>query len=78
LSVIIYNRWATGMIANSIYQARGIENYEIYIELTEFGLKHIDDIVSTIFQVMWFFNELMKFKFLFTYTFYVIYAVNSM
>jgi len=40
------------MMASNISEARGIENYEINIELTEFGLRHIDDIVGVIFQVM--------------------------
>eukprot|EP00102_Acyrthosiphon_pisum_P023885 XP_016661095.1 PREDICTED: insulin-degrading enzyme-like [Acyrthosiphon pisum] len=49
-AVLMKKGWSTGMLANNIVEARGIEYYEIYVELTEVGLDHVDDIVKLIFQ----------------------------
>jgi len=46
--------WSTEISAKNIVEARGIEYYEIHIELTVLGLDHVDDIVKIIFQVMLF------------------------
>lgn len=51
-AVIMKNGWSTGMLAKNIVEARGIEYYEIKVELTEIGIFHVDDIVKIIFQVL--------------------------
>lgn len=50
-AVLMKKGWSTGVSANNIVEARGIEYYEINVELTEVGLDHVDDIVKLIFQV---------------------------
>ncbi|XP_060860075.1 insulin-degrading enzyme-like [Metopolophium dirhodum] len=49
-AILMKKGWSTGVLANNIVEARGIEYYEIYVELTEVGLDHVDDIVKLIFQ----------------------------
>jgi len=53
-AALIKKGWSTEMFAKNIIEARGIEYYEIHIELTGVGLDHIDDIVKLIFEVMLF------------------------
>ncbi|KAL5237826.1 hypothetical protein ACI65C_005236 [Semiaphis heraclei] len=72
MSALLNNGWSTWMMASYIYVARGIEIHNINIELTEFGLRHIDDIVSVIFQFVnmlkqnepaqWFYTETKDIK----------------
>jgi len=59
-AVLLKKGWSTGVLANNIVEARGIEYYEIYVELTEVGLDHVDDIVKLIFQVMLYLINLIK------------------
>lgn len=69
-SVLKKKRWSTGVMAYNINETRGIEYYEIYAELTEFGLGHVDDIVKLIFQVIWYSIKLFKLKLVFIYIYF--------
>jgi len=44
--------WINGFLACSVFEARGIEYYEIIMDLTEIGLDYVDDIIKVIFQVI--------------------------
>jgi len=44
--------WANEFSACSVFEARGIEYYEITMDLTEIGLNYVDAIIKVIFQVI--------------------------
>lgn len=44
--------WVNKFLAYNVLEARGIEYYEIIMDLTEIGLDNVDAIIKVIFQVM--------------------------
>ncbi|XP_025198182.1 insulin-degrading enzyme-like [Melanaphis sacchari] len=51
ISVLLSNKgWSSGISAGKIFEARGIEYYEINMDLTELGLDYVDEIIKLIFK----------------------------
>jgi len=44
--------WVNGFLACNVIEARGIEYYEIIMDLTDIGLDYVDAIIKVIFQVI--------------------------
>lgn len=44
--------WATNLNAGSRIEARGIELYEITVQLTVNGSYHVDEVITVIFEVI--------------------------
>jgi secreted Zn-dependent insulinase-like peptidase len=51
-AILVLKGWSSGFLASKIFEARGIEQYEIRVDLTEIGLNYIDEIIKVIFQVI--------------------------
>lgn len=51
LTVLKKRGWSNKLSAGSKFEARGIELFDIDVDLTEEGVEHVDDIIKLIFQV---------------------------
>lgn len=52
LSVLKRRGWSSKLSAGSKFEARGIELFDVDVDLTEEGVDHVDDIIKLIFQVI--------------------------
>lgn len=46
--------WSSKLSSGSKVEARGIELFDIDVDLTEKGVDHVDDIIKLIFQVIYY------------------------
>lgn len=44
--------WSSKLSAGNKFEARGIELFDIDVDLTEQGVEHVNDIIKLIFQVI--------------------------
>lgn len=51
MSVLKKRGWSSELSAGSKFEARGIELFDVNVDLTEDGVNHVDDIIKLIFQV---------------------------
>lgn len=56
LTVLKKRGWSSKLSAGSKFEARGIEIFDIDVDLTEEGVDHVDDIIKLIFQVIYLFH----------------------
>lgn len=52
LTVLKKKGWSSKLSAGNKFEARGIELFDIDVDLTEEGVEHVDDIIKLIFQVI--------------------------
>ena len=50
LSALKEKGWSNSLLAGKRAQARGFDFFTVYVDLTEDGLLHIDDIIELVFQ----------------------------
>lgn len=64
LTVLKKRGWSSKLSAGNKFEARGIELFDIDVDLTEKGVDHVDDIIKLIFQVIYylFYNFYLKDK----------------
>jgi len=54
--------WSSKLSAGNKFEARGIELFDIDVDLTEEGVEHVEDIIKLIFQVMFYFFNFFQCK----------------
>jgi len=52
LTILKKKGWSSKLLAGNKFAARGIELFDVDMDLTEEGVEHVDDIVKLIFQVI--------------------------
>lgn len=67
LSVLKKRGWSSKLSAGNKFEARGIELFDIDVDLTENGVDHVDDIIKLIFQVRFNIYFIISNKILFAY-----------
>jgi len=52
LAILKKKGWSSKLSAGNKFEARGIELFDVDVDLTEEGVEHVDDVVKLIFQVI--------------------------